>query len=438
MTSIEQCAYHAKDILTAAGTDAFAITASEARSVEVEWRIGDLERLQDKTHNSLGVEIYVDGKYAGFSTNDLRHDAVAAFLNRAVEMTRFLEPDACRSLPNCPVNLPEMDLDLFDACSQTRSAADRKTDITRLNDALTRAIGATEYASFSVSATDGWGDYLRLFSNGFQERLRTSSFGRSGTLSLKDDDGKLPLGWDGTYARHQIDLVDDETLAKQIVQRAQHQLQASSVPTNRYDIIIVNRVMGKVLGPLLRPLSGASIQQGRSMWKDRLNERVISPKLTISDDPHVLRGLGSGQFDGDGFQTRKRPIIESGVLKTFFINHYYAQKMGCKRTGGDTHNLKWHLGEHDLSGLVSSVNNGLLIERFLGGNCNETTGNFSFGCAGRRIENGEITTAFSEANLSGNIEGFWNQLAMLGNDPLPQSTNGAPSCIFEGAQISGS
>jgi PmbA protein len=195
--------------------------------------------------------------------------------------------------------------------------------------------------------------------------------------------------------------------------------------------------MGKLLGPVLSPLSGSSIQQGRSLWKDRLNDRIVSEKLTIWDEPHRPRALGSSQYDGDGFLTHRRPLIEAGELKTFLINHYYAQKIGCDRTGADTHNLVWALGEHDLKQLAKATHNGLLIERFLGGNCNETTGNFSFGCAGRRIENGEITSAFSEANLSGQIEDFWQTLQAIGNDPLPQSTNGAPSCMFTQAQVSG-
>lgn len=437
MSKLETHALRAKDILTRCGVDAFAITSSQARSVETEWRIGTLERVQDKTHHSVSVEIYIDGRYAGFSTNDLRADALQSFLKRAVEMTRLLEPDPCRSLPDCPIHVPPMELDLYDSNIEIHSANHRLDEMKKLNAALESMIGDTAYASYTTSLNDGWGHYLRMFSNGFSEEIKTSSFGRSATLSLKDSDGRLPLGWDGSYARHKGDLVSEDLIANNVVQRARAQLQASTIPTRNYDVILVNRVMGKVLGPVLRPLGGAAIQQGRSLWKDRLHERVLPTKLSIFDNPHIQRGLGSAQFDGDGFEVHQRPLIENGVLKTFLINHYYAQKLGCERTGGNTHNLQWNLGEHDLQALASQVQNGLLIERFLGGNCNETTGNFSYGCAGRRIENGQLTSAFSEANLSGNIEAFWGSLALIGNDVLPQSTSGAPSCAFLGAQVSG-
>ena len=178
----------------------------------------------------------------------------------------------------------------------------------QLNEVLENTIDGVEHASYSTSINDGWGHYLRLFSNGFSEEVRTSSFGRSGTLSLKDSDGKLPLGWDGTYARHQEDLLTNESIAANIIQRATAQLKATAVPTGRYNIIIVNRAMGKGTWTSSKTLGGAAIQQGRSLWKDRLNEQVISEKVTIVDEPHINRGLGSAQFDGDGFETKKRAL----------------------------------------------------------------------------------------------------------------------------------
>ena len=157
MTTLHTYADTAKKILTRSGASAFSITAGQSRSVETEWRAGTLDRVQDKTHRSLGVEIYADGKYAGFSTNDLRQTALEAFLIRAVEMTRLLEPDPCRSLPNCPIGLPSMDLDSFDESIHERRASDRLFEMRRLNDALESVIKNTTYASYSTSLNDGWG-----------------------------------------------------------------------------------------------------------------------------------------------------------------------------------------------------------------------------------------------------------------------------------------
>ena len=111
--------------------------------------------------------------------------------------------------------------------------------------------------------------------------------------------------------------------------------------------------------------------------------------------------------------------------------------MGVTPTGGDTHELAFALGTTDLNGLVSDIGDGLLIERFLGGNSNETTGDISLGCAGRVIRNGVVAEPFAEANLAGHFGEIWERLLALGNDPNPNSSSGCPSCAFDAVQLSG-
>ena len=87
--------------------------------------------------------------------------------------------------------------------------------------------------------------------------------------------------------------------------------------------------------------------------------------------------------------------------------------------------------------MVSEFKDGVLIDRFLGGNSNDSSGAFSFGCGGRRIRNGVLAETLSEVNLSGSLESFWKSLVAVGNDPYQESASACPSCLFEGAQLSG-
>jgi PmbA protein len=179
------------------------------------------------------------------------------------------------------------------------------------------------------------------------------------------------------------------------------------------------------------------LQQKRSLWDGRLGTQIASPLLTIHDDPWRVRGLGSALWDGDGFATRPRPIIEAGVLSTYLIDDYYARKMGVAPTGGSTHNFVWRYGDKGLSALVADVGEGVYIDRFLGGNSNETTGELSLGCAGRVIRGGQLAEPVTEVNLAGHFGALWEALVAVGNDPDPNSSSGAPTCVFEGIQLSG-
>ena len=90
-----------------------------------------------------------------------------------------------------------------------------------------------------------------------------------------------------------------------------------------------------------------------------------------------------------------------------------------------------------LAALIADVGEGVFIERFLGGNSNETTGEISVGCAGRIIRGGRLEEPVSEVNLAGHFGQLWEALVAVGNDPDPNSSASSPTCVFEGVQLSG-
>ena len=94
-------------------------------------------------------------------------------------------------------------------------------------------------------------------------------------------------------------------------------------------------------------------------------------------------------------------------------------------------------GPQSLDVLVKGVKKGILVNGFIGGNSNSTTGDFSFGIVGLLIENGEIAHPVNEMNISGNADLFWKNLAAVGNDPYPYGSWKTPTLVFEGIQFSG-
>jgi PmbA protein len=95
------------------------------------------------------------------------------------------------------------------------------------------------------------------------------------------------------------------------------------------------------------------------------------------------------------------------------------------------------LGEQSLEEMIKSVDNGIFVTGFIGGNSNSTTGDFSFGIVGILIENGELSQPVNEMNISGNAEELWKQLKATGNDPYPYSSYQAPSMLFADIDFSG-
>jgi PmbA protein len=168
-----------------------------------------------------------------------------------------------------------------------------------------------------------------------------------------------------------------------------------------------------------------------------LDKKIASEKLTVIDDPFIEKGMGSRLFDGEGLATKKRFIIEKGILKTYFVDNYYGRKLGWEPTVGGPSNVVLEYGQKSFEELLKGIKKGILINGFIGGNSNSTTGDFSFGLVGKYIENGEIVKPINEMNISGNAKEIWNQLVELGNDPYPYSSWRVPSMLFDEIQFSG-
>jgi PmbA protein len=202
-------------------------------------------------------------------------------------------------------------------------------------------------------------------------------------------------------------------------------------------VLVENRVAGRLVRALTGPLGGRSLQQKQSFLEGKLGSQIASKLLTMTDDPHVVRGFGSRLYDGDGIATKKRAIIEKGILKSYYIDDYYGRKLKMDPTTGGSTNLIFGLGTKSFDELVRDMRDGVVVTGFLGGNSNATTGDFSLGVQGFVVEKGKMTKPIAEVNMSGNQSGFWKKLAAVGADPYSYSSMRTPSLLFDAAEIAG-
>src|SRR6185312_1984707 len=94
-----------------------------------------------------------------------------------------------------------------------------------------------------------------------------------------------------------------------------------------------NRIAASALGPLLGAISGPSVARGVSFLKGKLGEPVFSKAVTITDEPHRPRGLGSSPFDDEGVANGATSIVDAGVLTTWLLNTASARQLGLETTG---------------------------------------------------------------------------------------------------------
>ena len=289
--------------------------------------------------------------------------------------------------------------------------------------------------SVTAAYYDGIDERLMVASNGFEGDRSSSQFGIYTSVSVKSGDARPEGGWSESAICFD-DLKKDE-VGTTALKKALEKIGQEKLQSGKMTMIVENKQVGRLLSPLLSALSGSAIQQKNSFLIDKLGEKVVSEKLTITDDPFIVGGRGSDLFDSEGMATKVRSVFEKGILKTYYIDTYYGKKLDMKPTSSSSTNLVFETGNKDLDGLVASVKKGILVTGFNGGNCNGTTGDFSYGIDGFLIENGEIVKPVSEMNITGNMKQLWANIGEIGNDVNKNSSLLAPSVLFEGVDFSG-
>jgi PmbA protein len=419
------------------GADQAAVSISNGRSIEVAFRERKIEKLAESAESALSLDIYTAKRYSSHRTSDLRKDSLKPFIEDAVAATKYLAEDEFRSLPDPRYYPKDLNRDLKIA-DKDYAKVDSKERIAQAAAVEEGALAAGDKViSVTANYSDNYSESVQLHSNGFSGQNAETFFQIFAEATVNDEGGGRPD--DSSYAgnRFYSGLPEPKAIGQEAVKRAMRKIGQKKIASGKYDVIIENRALGRVLGMLQEPLSARSLQQKSSYLDGMLEKKIASEILTIKDDPFLEKGFGSRLFDGEGLAAAPRIILDKGILKSYYIDDYYGRKLNMTPNSGSPSNLIFSLGDRSLEQMIADLQRGIVITDFIGGNSNSTTGDFSFGIIGLLVENGEVVHPVNEMNLTGNGKEFWNQLAELGNDPFPYSSLLRPSMKFEGLQLSG-
>ena len=432
-----QQAEQAVEVALDAGADDVVAGVGRSRSLEFQWRDGKQEKVQENTSHSLGIALYVDGRYSRHSTNDLDPTRLKSFLADAVQLARRLEVDPYRRIPEPELfeGRADIDLDLVDD-SLVELTRERRLEWCRVLEG--RARDHADVISATSGVMDSHGVSARVSSNGFSGVREATSVWYGAEVTISDGETKRPEAWYWVGGSHLDGLPGREETGSEALRRVLARRGAAKIPSCRTAMVVDREAGGPLLGRIFGAISAGAVQQQRSYLADHLGKSISSAVLTITDQPHIPRLLGSRLWDGEGIAAQPRPIIEDGVLKTYFVDTYYGRKLGWSPTTGGPSNTVFRHGDLDLAGILADVGEGIYVNSWLGGNADMTTGDFSFGLRGHVIRDGELAEPISEMNVTGNYAELLGRIVGVGNDPVPWSSFRAPTLVFEGIEFSGS
>lgn len=271
------------------------------------------------------------------------------------------------------------------------------------------------------------------------------------SVALAGDDGDTQTGHGVSFARDPGEL-DVAGAATEAARRATRLLGARKPSTERLPVVLDPWTVGDLLGVIAGGLSGDAVLKGRSLFADKVGERVASDAVVITDEGRDPRSLGAFPFDDEGLPTRRTPLIDGGVLQGFLHNAYTAARTGGRSTanasrpgfqgapGVSPHCLVVRPGADGVDALLSRLDRALYVQELVGvhSGANPITGDFSVGVTGFIVERGAPAEPVREATIASTLLDILSGVESVASDLvyLPGSA-AAPTIVIGEMTVGG-
>jgi PmbA protein len=339
-----------------------------------------------------------------------------------------------------------LDLHTYDLSIENISTADVVEECKRVNDFISSSTKGQTNISVEINRKN-----LRIMnSRGADLRAKFSTYFFG-----------VEILYPASYSSMKRILVDkkfrkaDEEYLNFILDVYTRSLREVKIKKGKMKVLFLPEVIYILMWRLLSGTSGKSVYKKESPLSEKIGERIFDEKLTIFDDPLNDRMPEARSFDDEGVPCQYLTIIDNGVLKNFYYDLYYAEKMGVKSTGhgfkeavwgGETISIKpvpalEHLyikcGDKKFSELVSLIDKGVIIASALGAHSgNIPNGDFSIGVApGLYVENGEIVGHIKDAMISGNIYDTMKNVVAIEDTCYPSYMGTFPAILFDDVSV---
>lgn len=427
-----------------AGAEAADAVLIDSASLSVGLRLGAMERLERAESGDVGLRVLIGKRQAFVSSSDRSKAALAQLVERAVAMARSIPEDPYCGLAD-PSELAREFPDL-DVCDPDEPSAETLIDMVRAAEDSARAVpGVTN----SEGAEAGWGrsGVAIVASNGFAHSYAVTSSSLSVSVLAGTNEQGMERDYDYSSAVFLADLREAEEIGFEAGRRAVRRLGARKVATRQVPVIFDPRVARGLVSSLAGAINGAGVARGTSFLKDKLGQAIFARGVRVVDDPHRKRGLRSRPCDGEGIATRRRAIVEDGVLTTWLLDLRSARQLGLSSTGHASRgtssppspsasNFYLEAGHITPAEMIHDISEGFYVTDLSGQGVNGVTGDYSRGASGFWIKGGELVFPVNEVTVAGNLKDMFLNLTPASDLSLRHGID-APTCRIDGLMVAG-
>lgn len=420
------------------------IEAGEELSIEI--RNGEIDKFQESKSSGVGIRAIKNKKQALVYGTSLDFDELKYNIDKAKGIVEYLDEDEALDLNS------EEQYDGIIMEKEINEIAQMPLNekLSYLKEIEKQGSGQGDLKGMVESSSYDEVIYTRqIINTRGLDKIEKGAYTAAAISLAIEQKGIKETGFSYDYNRD-INKLFQRKLGDEAYLKAKEMLGANQVETGKYMVILNNEIVVDLLSLLSSSFSGENLFKGKSLYKDKEGQKIISDLITIVDDGLKEGVLGQKSFDGEGTKTQNNIIIDKGVFKKGIYNLSMAKKSNTKTTGNCSrsyssfpgigyNSLSIEAGDGKVEKWISNLDQGIIVKELMGLHmANPITGEFSLGASGLVIKNGKISNGFRGVTISGNLNDIFNQIVEIGSDFEYKGTKGAPSLLVKDVILSGS
>ncbi len=422
------------------GATAGDIKHIKQESLSYGQRMGVAESIERATSIGLTIRLYKGQRKQTINTNDFNETRIKDLISQTLETLDHLPEDPYCGLAQKDQILQgtALDLDLADPQEPNEKTLIKVIDRAEKASLEEKAVQNTRGAKISWSRNS----YHHVSSNGFNNHYQKthSSFYLQ---PIASSESGMQIAHDYTHSLFFDQLRNPEEVGHKAAQKAVAKLNPQRVKTGHYPVIFHHDISASLMGLFMDAISGTNIARGVSFLKNSLHEKICDYPITLTDKPHIQKGLGSKPFDGEGFNLSDLTFLKEGVLSHWNLGLTSARQLGLindpktpLRGTGSITNLHMGAGSISLDEMIKDQDEGLLIDNIMSHPNSLVNGDYSVGASGFYFKNGLIQYPVNEITISGNLKDMFKAM-IPASDLSSESATIAPSLYVGEMSVGG-
>lgn len=422
------------------------------QSISVRIFKGEVDHYANSVTRGVSFRGLYNGKMGYAFSEIISDEAVESLIHQAKENASIIEDDEVEEIyqgdseyvqiQNYNESLKEVPLDIkINAAKQMEKSAF----------AVDTRVKGVNYCMFAY----GEGESTIANTKGLQ--IQDSGNYAYAYISVQVEGNNVVKTGDSYWVGRDFSAFDPKKVGEEAAKEALANLNASSLTSGKYPILLRNDVAAVLLQTYAGVFFANSVQKGFSLLQGKIGEKIASSLITIRDDAHYPDGLGSTAFDSEGVATQNTVVVQDGILKTFLHNRKTAKKDGVKSTGNgfkgsykstvEISATNYYIvpGSTPRDKMIEQMEKGILITDVAGlhSGTNSVSGDFSLAASGFLIENGKIIRPVDQITIAGNFFTLLQEIEEVGSDlrfymPGGSGTMGAPTLRIKELSVAGS